>query len=1378
MCPLCYEVMLEPVVTQCGHTFDKLCLQTVLKRRPSCPVCRTELMENVKLSTCVALRNLIQRTHPRLVDQRQQSLRREQRVLHLVRSGDVRGLRAAIAEGANVNTVDFSNGASALHACDRPTMMKLLLDAKANCQLRDEEGFCPLHRAVVSGKRELVALLAQVGGDTLNWHADLDDPDEEDAFGQHSPLQLVLAEDRVDILKVLLDAGADPDLTNDEGLDGFLTECVTNKAVRCVLEMLKRYPEELQEDWIEENKLMSAACYLGHIPLVKYLLAMEHLDGNGYHLDAHGDGEFINEVNIHSSETDFDEYRPSEFFWWRPITAAIAAGDGGQSLPVVKLLLAHNAVVDTVDEKGFTCIHHLAMCRNVVQGHGQKLLELLLQEGALVDHANDAGITPLLVACWSKHIPADAQQFPFHESLLKEGANVNACTTDGKRTALLGAVASGAEALVALLLQHGANLVTPEKQEGHRYSSMRLRINPVPYAVLRSTSGVRRHLLGAVVQQLQRNPGSSTYDNLDDKVYQMLASVARAFQCASSPSDARSTMHDFGLVASECNTALLSADEGLWDDGILCDLISDLSKCEGGALGVLVKCSQFEWQDVKPLHLVVQSGSVSALIKLMDSAALPVLKDCMGELSQNREYCDREKKGFIRYTPLLLAIAQANIEGVSLLLKYGASVNMHVGKIHFGMKTVEKSRSDYSDEESYWSHEKERDDWRDMLPLHVACCLAPEQAAIMVPLLLQHGAGKNIDSLAAVPRLRRNFPMGDYFKGLRWANGITLVGVIEVTALHLAVMGRNPNLANLLLKAGSTRLGSPSNDVGSATYKVASGLDEVSSVNTLDEAAWSGQASVLHALLALGDGALCNLSMLKKPPPSKHKGITSRLFSFSDRDSDSEIGVIRKQLKKSCDAVDLDAIREDLHEYKAKHLCHLEKLEEKLREEDEKMEQKREQQKREQQLKEQRTLPLRRSSRKRELSCEDGVCGKATCVHGAGDVDKEKLLCDRWERDRAQGDIYAAQNKYRQLAERAEGLLSGQTVRKNVELLKHRALLLAVQGGHVAAMQTLVAAGAPVKAPFTQWSIQLPGDSARGEDGSNSLMRAFSSLGLHGYAASRQMDALSVAVEAGQAAMVCALLSHGVLVEGHASTEPELRDLSQQIKPLLLAAMGGFDVIVLDLLKHGADPDVRDDISGLSALHIASMLGHNRIVQHLLAFSAQPDHEDKVRGWSPLLFAAAAHWVLSPQCCNCKWGLCHSALKLCNDTGVSSTSVMELLVNASWRKAGEDEEKKKECQSALTMALGLSAVACRPTLVQRLLDLGADISVFRLSVGGSDSRPLFQAIQHMSKTGVPVRKELTPPSNPKDPKHQQVVASIVRTQAKQVVSLLQGFGVS
>ncbi|CAI2371864.1 unnamed protein product [Moneuplotes crassus] len=67
VCPICLDLLFEPVCTMCGHTFCKACLTEDFKK---CPLCSEHcFMNDAKVN--IALRNVIEKSFPKRVKKRQ-----------------------------------------------------------------------------------------------------------------------------------------------------------------------------------------------------------------------------------------------------------------------------------------------------------------------------------------------------------------------------------------------------------------------------------------------------------------------------------------------------------------------------------------------------------------------------------------------------------------------------------------------------------------------------------------------------------------------------------------------------------------------------------------------------------------------------------------------------------------------------------------------------------------------------------------------------------------------------------------------------------------------------------------------------------------------------------------------------------------------------------------------------------------------------------------------------------------------------------------------------------------------------------------------------------------------------------------------------------
>lgn len=48
-CPICLDILAEPVITACGHSFDRECIEQVIDRQHKCPMCRADIENTATL---------------------------------------------------------------------------------------------------------------------------------------------------------------------------------------------------------------------------------------------------------------------------------------------------------------------------------------------------------------------------------------------------------------------------------------------------------------------------------------------------------------------------------------------------------------------------------------------------------------------------------------------------------------------------------------------------------------------------------------------------------------------------------------------------------------------------------------------------------------------------------------------------------------------------------------------------------------------------------------------------------------------------------------------------------------------------------------------------------------------------------------------------------------------------------------------------------------------------------------------------------------------------------------------------------------------------------------------------------------------------------
>lgn len=127
-----------------------------------------------------------------------------------VSNNDVETARRMIAAGADVDApYDEYANRSFLDACYRGNLelVKMLVEAGANVNLPDVCGTVPLVRAIVSihDTDEVVQYLIECGADV-----------NACAGESWTPLEAAVQEHAADLVKLLLDAGADPQISSEK----------------------------------------------------------------------------------------------------------------------------------------------------------------------------------------------------------------------------------------------------------------------------------------------------------------------------------------------------------------------------------------------------------------------------------------------------------------------------------------------------------------------------------------------------------------------------------------------------------------------------------------------------------------------------------------------------------------------------------------------------------------------------------------------------------------------------------------------------------------------------------------------------------------------------------------------------------------------------------------------------------------------------------------------------------------------------------------------------------------------------------------------------------------------------------------------------------
>ncbi|XP_054773946.2 ankyrin repeat domain-containing protein 17-like isoform X1 [Lytechinus pictus] len=292
----------------------------------------------------------------------------------------------------------------------------VLLKMNANVEDRGSKGDCtPLMEAASAGHVDIVKLLLEYGADA-----------NAQSSAGNTPLMYACNGGHEEIVKILLDQGANIEDHNENGHTP-LMEAASSGHVNIAKILLEKGAGINTHSNEFKESALTLACYKGHLEMVKFLL------------EAGAD---------HEHKTD------------EMHTALMEASMDGH-VEVARLLLDHGAQVN-MPADSFESPLTLAAC-----GGHVKLASLLIERGANIEEVNDEGYTPLMEAAREGHEEMVAL-------LLAQGANINAQTEETQETALTLACCGGFLEVAKFLIEVGADIElgcsTPlmeAAQEGH-----------------------------------------------------------------------------------------------------------------------------------------------------------------------------------------------------------------------------------------------------------------------------------------------------------------------------------------------------------------------------------------------------------------------------------------------------------------------------------------------------------------------------------------------------------------------------------------------------------------------------------------------------------------------------------------------------------------------------------------------------------------------------------------------------------------------------------------------------------------------------------------------------------------------------------------------
>ncbi|EHK47127.1 hypothetical protein TRIATDRAFT_217580 [Trichoderma atroviride IMI 206040] len=293
-----------------------------------------------------------------------------------------------IEKGADLNIRDSSGKTAMMFAAwdKNSEILRMLVENGANLDMVDDKGVCALHYAVVSGSVDCVRILLAAGADQELLMSE----------NEYSPLLLASEDGQTEIVRLLLENGANPEIKTTEPTTP-LSVAIAGRHAE-VVSILLEYGADYTAAFFRSALVPSVfAASLGQIPILEVLLSygvdislptprgITPLMGASMALQLYT-MRFL--LDKGADITAVDGSGRSVLFY--------AAEQGGAD--AIKLLLSNGANVFAIDNDGWTVLHFAAF-----RGHAD-VVRVLLEAGADRHATIPRGYTALFYAVGRGHI--------------------------------------------------------------------------------------------------------------------------------------------------------------------------------------------------------------------------------------------------------------------------------------------------------------------------------------------------------------------------------------------------------------------------------------------------------------------------------------------------------------------------------------------------------------------------------------------------------------------------------------------------------------------------------------------------------------------------------------------------------------------------------------------------------------------------------------------------------------------------------------------------------------------------------------------------------------------------------------------------------------
>ena len=342
---------------------------------------------------------------------------------------DEQTVQAIIDHGADVNAINKDNETALLIACmnGQNDAINVLLEAGADTNITQTDGHTCLHKAVNAncGKHTVQAI--------IDHRADVN------AINKDNETALLIAcmDGKIDAINVLLEAGADTNITETDGYTCLHKAVNANCAKQTVQTIIDHGADVNATSKYNETALL-IACMNGKIDAINVLLKAgadtNIAQTDGYTclhkaVNANCDKRAVQAIIDHGADVNATNKKN--------VTALMIACDNG-NIDIINILMS------VVDADGDTCLH-----KAVGRSCGKEVLQTMVDHGVNVNAANTDNITALMIACDKGDVDAI-------NVLLKAGAETNIAETNGCLHKAV--IANCDKQTVQTIIDHGADV--------------------------------------------------------------------------------------------------------------------------------------------------------------------------------------------------------------------------------------------------------------------------------------------------------------------------------------------------------------------------------------------------------------------------------------------------------------------------------------------------------------------------------------------------------------------------------------------------------------------------------------------------------------------------------------------------------------------------------------------------------------------------------------------------------------------------------------------------------------------------------------------------------------------------------------------------------